>query len=262
MGKRIPRSIQEKVISKWLDGKSRDVVARELRISGGSVSSIIQGRRRKDRQFDLLRVVTVQLKQRGLTVEEFAPLIRCRELIKPEYSESGKTIDEEEEEVESLMEALCIFCFNRKETVPEFGNLVHGLYRIADKLGIALYDLHTYVNSLADRAAALRTKVDLLQTKEKRFLKHYMITVGTVKEIISRGPYMLGAYFDMKARAQMSDNEKIRYKDQLLSLQFEIKARKIKAAKKSSLKYVLSNLQGPSTESAVRISNYYAKSDL
>jgi intergrase/recombinase len=79
MGKRIPQSIQEKVISRWLDGKSRDVVARELRISGGSVSSIIQSRRRKDRQFDLLRVVAVQLRQRGLTVEEFAPLIRCSE---------------------------------------------------------------------------------------------------------------------------------------------------------------------------------------
>ena len=234
MGKRIPQSIQEKVISRWLDGKSRDVVARELRISRGSVSSIIQSRRRKDRQFDLLRVVAVQLRQRGLTVEEFAPLIRCRELIKREYSESGKTIDEEEEEVESLMEALCVFCFNQKETVPEFGNLVHGLYRIADKLGIALPDLAAYVNRLVDRAAALRTKVDLLQTKERRFLNHYMITMDTVKEIISRGPYMLGAYFDMKARSQMSDNERIRYKDQLMSLQIEIKAREIKSARKNT----------------------------
>src|SRR5919106_4231042 len=234
MGKRIPRSIQEKVISRWLDGKSRDVVARELRISRGSVSSIIQSRRRKDRQFDLLRVVAVQLRQRGLTVEEFAPLIRCRELIKREYSESGKTIDEEEEEVESLMEALCVFCFNQKGTVPEFGNLVHGLYRIADKLGIALPDLAAYVNRLVDRAAALRTKVDLLQTKERRFLNHYMITMDTVKEIISRGPYMLGAYFDMKARSQMSDNERIRYKDQLMSLQIEIKAREIKSARKNT----------------------------
>jgi intergrase/recombinase len=121
MGKRIPQSIQEKVISRWLDGKSRDVVARELRISGGSVSSIIQSRRRKDRQFDLLRVVAVQLRQRGLTVEEFAPLIRCRESIKREYSESGKTIDEEEEEVESLMQALCVFVSTKKRLFLNLG---------------------------------------------------------------------------------------------------------------------------------------------
>jgi hypothetical protein len=90
------------------------------------------------------------------------------------------------------------------------------------------------VNRLVDRAAALRTKVDLLQTNERRFLNHYMITMDTVKEIISRGPYMLGAYFDMKARSQMSDNERIRYKDQLMSLQIEIKAREIKSARKNT----------------------------
>jgi hypothetical protein len=61
-----------------------------------------------------------------------------------------------------------------------------------------------------------------------------MITMDTVKEIISRGPYMLGAYFDMKARSQMSDNERIRYKDQLMSLQIEIKAREIKSARKNT----------------------------
>jgi hypothetical protein len=234
MGSRIPKSIQEKAISKWLEGKPRDVVARECKISGGSVTGIIQARWRKDREFDLLRVVAVQLRERGLTIEEFAPLLRCRELIKREHADGSKPIEVEEGEVETLMEALCVFCFNRKETVPEFGNLVHGLYQIGDKLGIALPDLAAYVNRLVDRAVVLRTKVDLLQTKERRFLNHYMITMDTVKEIISRGPYMLGAYYDMKARAQMSDNEKIRYKDQLLSLQIEIKARKIKSARKNT----------------------------
>ena len=233
MGSRIPKSIQEKVISKWLEGKPRDIVARECKISGGSVTGIIQARWRKDREFDLQRIMAVQLRKHGLTIEEFAPLIRCRELIKREYANSSKPIEvEEEEEVESLMEALCVFCFNRKKTVPEFGNMVQSIYHAADKYEIELSDLPTYINELNDRADAIRKEIDILKSKEERLLKHYRITADVIKDIISHGPYILGAYYDMKASEQEAKEEKRHYKDRLLSLQFEIKARKIKAAKK------------------------------
>ena len=262
MGKKIPKSIQEKVLKKWLEGKTRDLIARELKISGGTVTSIVQQRRREDREFDLMRIVAVQLRRLGITVESFAPLIRCRQLIKAEYSDRSKSVEELEENIDALIEALCVFCFRQKKTVPEFGNMVQSIYHAADKYEIELSDLPTYINELNDRADAIRKEIDILKSKEERLLKHYRITADVIKDIISHGPYILGAYYDMKASEQEAKEEKRHYKDRLLSLQFEIKARKIKAAKKRSLKYVLYKLQGPSNESAAGISNYYGKSDL
>jgi hypothetical protein len=157
MASKIPRSIQEKAIGKWLDGKPRDLIARELQISSGSASSIIQGRRRKDREFDLLRVVAIKLREQGLNVESFAPLIRIRKQVEKEHFQTGKTTEEVQERIDSLLEALCVFCYRRKKTVHEFATLVLSLFliadKIADKFGIVLYDLPTYVTNMAGKAA-------------------------------------------------------------------------------------------------------------
>jgi hypothetical protein len=232
LGKKIPRSIQEKTIKKWLEGKPRDLVARELKIGAGSVTGIIQACRRKDREFDLLRVVALQLRELGITLESLAPLLRFRQLLTAEYSETGKIIEEEEEEIDSLMEALCVFCFNGKKTVPEFANLVHGLYLIANKFGIALYDLPAYVSNLESRATAIRKEIDLLRTKRVRLLREYEITTGVIKDIVSHGPYVVGAYFDIKAQKSEIENERNVLKIELKNLKVRIRSLEIEMAKK------------------------------
>jgi hypothetical protein len=83
MPKIIPKSIQEKVIAEWLEGKPGDQIARELKISGGSVTGIIKSRRSKEREFNLLRAVALQVHRRNVTVESCAIGIRLRELSSP-----------------------------------------------------------------------------------------------------------------------------------------------------------------------------------
>jgi hypothetical protein len=234
LGKKIPRSIQEEAIAKWLEGKSRDLIARELKISGGSVSSIIHECRRKDRQFDLLRVVAMKLRELEINVESFSTLVRFRQLITLEYSDGSKSIEvEEEEQIDKLIEALCVYCFNQRKTVPEFGNLVQSLFAIADKFGIILDDLPTYVGNLAGKATAIRKDLDLLRTKKEGLLQDYEVVIDVINDIICNGPYMLGAYQDMKTRLQESENEKNEYKTELKYLRMEIKAREIETARKS-----------------------------
>jgi transcriptional regulator with XRE-family HTH domain len=233
MSRRIPQSIQEKVIGKWLEGKSRDQIARELKISSGSVSSIIQGRRRKNGEFDLLRVVAVILRQLGIDVQSFAPLIRVRQLLELEYSDSGKLTEVEEETIDSLLEALIVFCFRGKKTVAEFGALVHSLFHIADEFGIALSNLPTYVNNLAAKATVIRKEIDLLCTKKERLLKDYEVTNDVINDILSNGPYMLGAHLDMKTRVREIENEREKYRNELKNLKMMIRAQEIEAARKA-----------------------------
>jgi hypothetical protein len=76
MGAKIPRPIKLDVIRKWLEGKSRDQIAKEVGIGAGTVSGIINECRQNDLQFDLLREVAVKLKSQGVDILSFAPLVR------------------------------------------------------------------------------------------------------------------------------------------------------------------------------------------
>jgi helix-turn-helix protein len=57
MGSKIPREIRLEVIRKWLEGKTRDLIAGELEIGSGTVSEIVKEYRRGDLDADLLRVM-------------------------------------------------------------------------------------------------------------------------------------------------------------------------------------------------------------
>ena len=79
MGSKIPKPIKLEVIRKWLEGKSRNKIAKEVGIGAGTVSGIIQEFRQNDPEFDLLREVAVKLKNQGINIESFASLVRLRE---------------------------------------------------------------------------------------------------------------------------------------------------------------------------------------
>src|ERR671910_95040 len=139
MGRRIPRSTKEKVISRWLRGKLRDLIARELKLSTGSVTTIIQEHRRKDLQ---------------------------RRLLKEEYSASGQSTEVQDKAIDALMEALRVFCFNRKTTVPDFGNQVYVLCQTANKFVVALEDMPAYVINLEKTANAMINKLESLKVQK------------------------------------------------------------------------------------------------
>ena len=56
-------------------GYSRDEIAKHTRIGTGPVSGIIQQCRQDDADFDLLRGVALELRDRGMRVKDYAPLL-------------------------------------------------------------------------------------------------------------------------------------------------------------------------------------------
>ena len=71
MGSKIPKPIKLEVIRKWLEGKSRNNIAKEVGIGAGTVSGIIEEFRQNDPEFDLLRETAVKLKNQGINIESF-----------------------------------------------------------------------------------------------------------------------------------------------------------------------------------------------
>ena len=120
MGERIPDPIRQQAIKEWLEGESRDKIANELKRSQGAVSGIIKEAGKDDPQFLLLREVAVQIKNLGIDIESFAPLVRLRAILRDKGLLTGITGQENFELVQDRLEAVKVTWkyFFSKEDYP------------------------------------------------------------------------------------------------------------------------------------------------
>src|SRR6476659_3998964 len=100
MGSKIPREIRLQAIRKWLEGKTRDQIAHELEIGAGTVSEIVKEYRSGDFDADLLREVALNLKNSGLDIQSFAPLVRLRQVLEQKEWLQGVRPGQQQEEEE------------------------------------------------------------------------------------------------------------------------------------------------------------------
>lgn len=210
MGGNIPRPIKSKVIRKWLDGLNREQIAREEEISTGTVSNIIKECRQNDSEFDLMRQVAVKLKNEEDSIESFAPLVRLREILRRELSLSlslldKKTIGEEEdqdaktqqvrdeepeleEKLESLLHGLVVFCFKQNLSIKDFVNVIHEICSTANKLGIPLDNLPSYVKELESNSHKLAEEIEEKRLEMQEALEDYDVTVELLEEYDANRP--------------------------------------------------------------------------
>src|SRR4051812_29813452 len=141
MGSKIPKPIKLDVIRKWLEGKSRNNMAKEVGIGAGTVSGIIQEFRQNDPEFDLLREAAVKLKNQGINIESFASLVRLREILNQIEGIDHHHDQAADEKIESLIVSLEVFCFKQNLSIKEFVNLVHDISWKAEILGVPLEKL-------------------------------------------------------------------------------------------------------------------------
>ena len=78
MGRRIPNPIRIRVAQQWIAGVSRDVIAKDNKISTGTVSTIIRGFKDDGFDLDLLREVALLLKREGLEITLLPSSVRLR----------------------------------------------------------------------------------------------------------------------------------------------------------------------------------------
>src|SRR5437016_427602 len=116
MAANIPKSIVMDVIRKWLQGESRNQIAKEVGIGAGTVSGIIKECRENDPEFDLLREVARMLKKEDLDVNSFAPSIRVHRKLQDEGLSEGQ--------VESFIEDMDVDCFKRGLKPEDFINTI------------------------------------------------------------------------------------------------------------------------------------------
>jgi uncharacterized coiled-coil DUF342 family protein len=135
MGVRIPQLLKIKVLNQWLKGVSRDSIAINYQISGGSVSAIIQDFKNKDiPDIDLLRGVAVELRNKDLELNQFASSMRLRKML--------DNLDLPEERIEKFLEHLCVFFYKDDDrNVEKFLSQLESVSEMAISLDTSIYDI-------------------------------------------------------------------------------------------------------------------------
>jgi transcriptional regulator with XRE-family HTH domain len=137
MGERIPHSLKKTVINEWLQGISRDTIASDNGIGGGTVSRIIQDAKMDMPDIDLLREVAVKLEEENLDVNLFASSVRLKKIL--------DGLELTEENVELLIEQVNTHCFKHGMSEKEFVSKIDEICNMLDNVEFSLNDLPVYI---------------------------------------------------------------------------------------------------------------------
>jgi hypothetical protein len=180
MGGKIPSTIRRQVITQWLYGFSRDQIAKANQIGAGTVSEIIKQCKQKEHpcgnysEFDLIRELAVMLKREDVDVNTFASSIRLQRKL----DEKGLN----EEQIESFMENVDVYCFCHDLKPEEFINTINKVSVLSDNLGIPIDEIPEYIRQEEERLKEIRQEITDLQIAKMQLLQHHNITINTLRE--------------------------------------------------------------------------------
>src|SRR6476469_8434184 len=225
MGSKIPREIRLQAIRKWLEGKTRDLIAGELEIGAGTVSEIVKEYRRGDLDADLLRDVALNLKNSGLDIQSFAPLVRLREVLEQkEWLQGVRPGQQQEEEndddneidrllekkMESLIVSIEVFCFKHNLPLRQFFDLVYNLYLAAEEFDIPLESFPSHIEELKARIENLLQQIRYFKSEKQIALERSQTTERLLEEFNMSRPM-----FDENQKLEQVTKERDKYKMEL-----------------------------------------------
>jgi transcriptional regulator with XRE-family HTH domain len=226
MEAKIPKSIREQVIKQWLQGTSRDQIAKDNDIGAGTVSSIIKNIKQKDNpDIDLLRGVAILLKKEELDLDVFACSIR----IKKKMDEMGIN----EDHIESLIENINIHCFKRGLTAEEFVNTINKVSASSENLGMPVDQLPNYITQQELELEKSRGETEEAKLKERQVLQHYNVTMNDLEEYRRNKP-LIDYVKKLEKKLEEAEEEKNYLAEELASKESEIE---ILESKPSSSEY-------------------------
>jgi hypothetical protein len=108
----IPKDIRDKTIFLWLQGVSRDDIARIVGIGAGTASEIVKNYRSNDADAVKEREYAVNVRKQGYNIRQLEPAIRLKNRI--------EMLNWREEQVETLFDRIEEHCFKEEKEVEVF----------------------------------------------------------------------------------------------------------------------------------------------
>jgi transcriptional regulator with XRE-family HTH domain len=213
MKPKIPISIRQQVIKQWLQGISRDQIAKNNGIGSGTVSTIIKECKRNDiPDIDLLREVALVLTNEDLDLAVFADSIR----IKKKMDE----MDLSEDLVESFIENINIHCFKRGLTAEEFVDIIDNTIALSEKLGIPVDHLPHHITQQKLELEKVERKTEDAEIKLLQVLDHYNVTMNDLEEYKKNRP-SINRIKQLEGQIEKTKRERDYYAQQLRNEQID-----------------------------------------
>ena len=103
---KIPYTIKVQVLKEWIQGVSRDKIAKENSIGTGTVTSIIQQTKRDNPDIYLMRELALKIQKENLDINYFASSVRLKKVL--------DRLELSEEKIEVFLEEVNIHCFRQE----------------------------------------------------------------------------------------------------------------------------------------------------
>ena len=214
MPAKIPKSIRERVIKQWLEGMSRDEIAKNNDIGAGTVSAIIKDIKQKDiPDIDLLRGIAILLKKEELDLDVFACSIR----IKKKMDDMGLN----EDQIEPLIEKINIHCFKRGLTVDEYFNNVDKVCALSENLGMPVDQLPNHIIQQELELEKVEKETEDAKLKQRQVLQNYDVTMDILEEY-KRDKPLIDHIKKLEKKLEEGEEEKNHLAEELASKDFEI----------------------------------------
>jgi transcriptional regulator with XRE-family HTH domain len=210
---KFPKSIRERVIKQWLQGMSRDQVAKVNDIGAGTLSAIIKEAKEEIPDIDLLRQVVVVLKKNDLDLSILSSSIR----IKNKLDEMGLN----EDRIESFIENIIIYCFKHGLTDEEFLNIVNKVFALSENLGMPLDQLPNHIMQQQLELEQVKGETENAKLKEHQVLQRYNVTIDDLEEYIRNKP-LIDHIKKLEKKLEEEAEEKNYLAEELASKESEI----------------------------------------
>jgi transcriptional regulator with XRE-family HTH domain len=180
MPAKIPKSIREQVIKQWLQGMSRDEIAKNNDIGAGTVTAIIKDAKQDIPDIDLLRQAALVLKKNEWDLSVFAPSVR----LKNKLDKMGVS----EDKIDSLIDNANTHCFKRGLTGEEYFNNVDKVCALSDNLEMPLDELPNYITQQELELEKVEKQTEDAKLKQRQVLQNYDVTIDELQEFIRDKP--------------------------------------------------------------------------
>jgi chromosome segregation ATPase len=171
---KIPKSIRERVIKQWLQGMSRDEIAKDNDVGAGTVSSIIKDAKQEIFDIDLLREAALVLKKNDLDLSTFASSIRIKNKL------DGMGVNEDQ--IDSLIDNANTHCFKRGLTGEKYFNNVDKVCALSENLGMSVDQLPNYIIRQQSELQKVEKQTEDAKLKQRQVLQNYDVTMDILEE--------------------------------------------------------------------------------
>jgi hypothetical protein len=180
---RVPDSIRQKVLTQWLRGISRDMIANNVGKSRGTVSMILRQYREENPDFDTLRTYVVSVKNQGANIKELASLMR----LDNRFNELGL----DQSQVEVFLDNVAEHCFKKEMTTQEFINNIDEVTRVSRNIKVPIDKLQNFITDKRKELNKLDAEIIFKRFQNDQLLREHNVTKLQLQAFVVYWPFLL-----------------------------------------------------------------------